>query len=225
MYKNLEVLDKQNHKDMGFDNISELEVSKSLGYVPVGANEVLDMSAFAPVLITKIEDGEFAAFTGINNELNIYDKAGSYIPMLALSYPFINITVRNQDNNLNDVIGIDNSEFVGEKKANDIFNKSQELEELAQNKISIVRELNRQRDISKKIVSELKEHDLLEKKDFRVNIDGEEKVLLKEFYVINRDKLAKLDDAVLAQWARKGWMGVFDAHFNSLSKFQKVLQK
>jgi hypothetical protein len=34
----------------------------------------------------------------------------------------------------------------------------------------------------------------------------------------------KLDDATLASWARKGWIGIFDAHIKSLNNFQKVLQ-
>jgi hypothetical protein len=223
MYKNIEILDKKKHKKLSFDNLVNQDIAKRLGYVPVGVNEVLDMSAFAPVVITALENGEFAAFTGINNNINIYQKTGSYIPLLALGYPFVNVAVKDDKDNLNDVIAVDKSEFVGEKKKNKIFNKDEELEEVAANKVSIIRELNRQRDISRKIVQELKEKDLLVKKDFRINVEDKEQVILEEFYIINRDKLNTLDDATLATWAKKGWMGVIDAHTKSINNFQKVL--
>jgi hypothetical protein len=225
MYKNIEVLDKKKHAKLSFDTIVAQDIAKGLGYVPVGVNEILDMSAFAPVVITNLENGEFAAFTGINNEINIYNSQGSYIPLLALGYPFFNVVVKDEQENLNDVIAIDKSEFVGEKKANKIFNKKQELEEQASQKISIIRELNRQRDISRKIVQELKSKDLLVKKDFRINVEGKEQVILEEFYIINRDKLNQLDDATLATWAKKGWMGIIDAHTKSINNFQKALQR
>ena len=63
-------------------------------------------------------------------------------------------------------------------------------------KIELVRELNHQRDVSKKIISELKSKDLLVKKDLKVNINNEEKTILKDFYVIDIDKLIKLDDKI-----------------------------
>ena len=52
----------------------------------------------------------------------------------------------------------------------------------------------------------------------------EEKVILEEFYVINMEKLLKLDDKIIAGFARKGWMGIFDAHLKSISNFEKILK-
>ena len=89
----------------------------------------------------------------------------------------------------------------------------------------MIKELNSQRAVCRRIIAELKKLDLLIKKDLRVKIEGkEEKVILEEFYVINMEKLLKLDDKIIAGFARKGWMGIFDAHLKSISNFEKILK-
>lgn len=224
MYKNIEILDKKKHEKKGFETISDIEVAKASGYIPLGANEILDMAAFTPVIITS-KEGEFAAYTGVNSEVNIFNSQNVYIPQFVKTYPFLNIVVKDSDEKLNNVIGIDNSKYVSNNKENKIFKKDQELDEIAQKKIQGVRDLNTQRDLSKKIVLELNKNDLLEKKDFKVIAGDKEQILLKEFYVVNREKLVKLDDETLATWARKGWMSLIDAHIKSIANFQRVIQK
>jgi len=225
MYKNIEVLDKKKHNGIKFDEISFDVVAKNIGVVPVGVDEILDMSCFAPVFISAGDNKEFVAFTGISKEVNIYNNNTAYIANFVKTYPFFNIIIKDTDENLNTVIAIDtNAEYVGKNKKNTILNKKFELEELANQKIEQVRALNNKREISRIIVKELEKKDLLVKKDFRVNVNGEEKIILEEFYVINRDELLKLDDATLALWAKKGWMSVIDAHTKSLNNFQKIFQ-
>jgi hypothetical protein len=224
MYKNIEVLDKKKHEKLKFDNVDALEVAKNIGIVPLGVNEVLDMCSFAPVIISAGEEAEFIAFTGISKEITLYNKNNIYLPKFLHSYPFLNVVVQDEKKNLNTVVAIDNNkEYVGKNKKNNLFTKNSELEKQANEKIRFIRELNTQRDIGKKIIEELKAKDLLLKRDFKVKLKDEEKTILKEFYIINREKLLQLDDATLALWAKKGWMGIIDAHTKSLNNFQNIL--
>jgi hypothetical protein len=105
-----------------------------------------------------------------------------------------------------------------------IFDEDKNLTKEALAKVELVRELNRQRDISKKIIAELKSNDLLIKKDLRININSEEKTILSEFYIIDIQKFVQLDDETVASWARKGWMGILDAHLKSIVNFEKILR-
>ncbi|MEA3289361.1 MAG: SapC family protein [Campylobacterota bacterium] len=226
MYKNIEVLDKNKHGGVKFDEVAEVTVAKNIGVVPIGVNEVFDMCSIAPVIISAGDSGEFVAFTGLSNTTTIYNNDNLYVPKFIKAYPFLNIDAKDEKGNPNPVIAIDNNqECVGTNKKNAILNKKGEPEKLAAAKMEIVRELNSYREISKKIVQELKSKNLLEKKDFRVNANGEEKIVLKEFYTINRDELVKQDDKTLALWARKGWMSIIDAHVKSLGNFEKLLVK
>ena len=40
----------------------------------------------------------------------------------------------------------------------------------------------------------------------------------------NMEKLLKLDDKIIASFAKKGWMGIFDAHLKSIGNFEKILK-
>ncbi|MBI3873845.1 MAG: SapC family protein [Arcobacter sp.] len=166
---------------------------------------------------------EFIAFSGISPAVTIFNKEGQYIPFYARTYPFLNAVLIDKNGKRQDVIGVDNSEYLGKKKANNIFKKDGELDTLASAKIKQIHELNRQRDISKKIIKEFIKYDLLIKKDFKVNYGEDSKVILDNFYIVNREKLIKLDDDILALWAKKGWITLIDMHIKSLNNFEKVV--
>jgi hypothetical protein len=224
MYKNIEILDKSKHQNIKFDNVTELEIAKNIGVVPIGVDEVLDMSCIAPVIISAGDNAEFITVTGISNDINIYQNESLYKPSFVKSYPFFNITVKDNNEKLTRLIAIDKDDrFVGKKKNNSVFTKENQLEEIAANKIDLVRKLDKSREISKIIVKELQKNNLLTKKDFRVKIGETERIILKEFYVVNGEELLKLDDTILALWAKKGWMGIIDAHTKSLGNFQKIV--
>jgi len=224
MYKNIEILDKKKHENIKYEDCSTLEVAKNIGVVPLGIDEVFDMCCISPVIISAGDTSEFITLTGISPKVNIYNSGRKYMPKFLSTYPFLNVLVQDENKKLNTIIAIDNNlEISEENKKNLVFTKSGDLSKDADAKITLVRTLDRQREIGKRVIKELKEKDLLIKKDFRVKVKDEEKIVLKEFYVIDREKLVALDDETLALWAKKGWMGIFDAHFKSLNNFEKVL--
>ncbi len=225
MYKNIEILDKEKSKKLKFDNVDTNEIAKNIGLIPLGFSEVWYASHNSVIIISSGENAEFLAFTGISPEISIFNKSDIYIPAFIRSYPFLNIEVKSDKEQLNSVIAIDkNNDSVGENKTYNIIDKDKKLSKEASIKVELVRELNRQRDVSKKIIEELKSNDLLLKKDLKIRINNEEKTILNEFYIINIDKLIKLDDKIISSWARKGWMSIFDAHLKSISNFEKILK-
>jgi hypothetical protein len=224
MFKKVEILDKEKFKGMKFNEISSLEVARNTGVIPLGFNEIIDMAYFCPVLIMGNDDAlEFVAFSGISQKITVFNNENIYVPNFLKTYPFMNMMVKDENDNTRSIIGIDNDKDVGKRKKTAIFTKDGELTEQAQEKITSIRELNRQRDISRKIVMAMKEKDLLLEKDFKVKYEDEEKVILEKFYIINREKLTTLDDTTVSLWAKKGWMTIIDCHIKSLMNFEKVL--
>lgn len=223
MFEKIEVLDKAKHKNTNFDEVAHQEVAKHIGSIPLGFSEVIEMAPFCPIIISgKKEHLEFVAFTGINQNISIYLDEVPYIPNYVKTYPFLNAVLIDKKGARKDVIGVVQSESVGKEKQYPIFEKG-ELTPLAQEKIDTIRKLNLQRDISKRIIKELEKYELLEKKDFKVGYDGETKVILEEFYIVNREKLFKLPDGIVVLWAKKGWLTLFDIHLKSINNFQKVI--
>jgi hypothetical protein len=224
MYKNIEILDKKKFKSIKFTDVQHLQIAKSVGMIPIGFNEVMSMSCSCPIIIMGDEDNlEFLAFTGISAEINIFNKTVPYIPIFPQTYPFVNVYVKDENDTLKSVIGIDNSKFVAKNKKHFIFDKNKVVQELANKKIKQLIELNKQREVSKKIIKELKQKDLLLQKDFTVKFEKETKVLIEKFYIINREKLTTMDDSYLAKFAKKGWMSIVDCHIKSLNNFESVL--
>ena len=56
MFKKVEVLNKNKFKSMKFTDVKAVNVAKSIGIIPLGFSEVMDMSAYAPVIIMGNEE-------------------------------------------------------------------------------------------------------------------------------------------------------------------------
>ena len=225
MYKNIEILDKKKLKNLKFETVSPFEVGKTMEILPLGFNELLETTFDFPVIIMGEKDNlEFVAFGGISPKVSGFNNETVYTPVFTKTYPFLNVILKDKKGELKSVIGIDKGEFCGTKKENTIFKSDGTLEEIASQKIEMVRELNRQRGISKKILKELVENDLLIKKNFSINDGKNTRVILDNFYVVNREKLFTLDDAILLLWAKKGWLTIFDMHLKSLGNFKKIFE-
>ncbi len=225
MYKNIEILNKEKFKKFKFDKVNYLKVAKNAGaIVPLGFKEIIIMSHYAPIIINKLEDGEFVAFTSINPTVTIFNYKNIYIPAFIRTYPFLNLVVKDEDDDkgFRNVVGVDNSKTVNKKNGASFFKKNGSQSNELDAKIKMITELTKQRDISRQIVSQLKKHNLLVKQNFKVTLNEKEKVILDEFYVVDRQKLMMLDDATLALWAKKGWIHLIDTHLQSLLNFEKV---
>ena len=226
MYKNIEILNKEKFKNLKFDNIDAKEVGKNIGLIPLGFTEIWSASHDMPIIISAGDNAEFVAFCGINLDITIFNKEEVYLPAFIKTYPFLNVEVENKEKKLNSLIAIDNNpKCVAKDKKFFILDKEKNLSKEVATKVELIKELNSQRAVCRRIIAELKKLDLLIKKDLRVNFEGkEEKIILEEFYIINIEKLLKLDDKIIASFAKKGWMGIFDAHLKSISNFEKILK-
>lgn len=225
MYKNITILDKERSKDLKFDEVDLSYIGKNIGLIPLGFSEVWYASFNSAVIINSGENAEFLAFTGILPEISIFNKQNVYFPAFIRAYPFLSIDVNDEKGILNSVIAIDeNPLFVGTNKEKKIVDENKNLTPSALNRVNLVKELNRQREVSKKIVRELKSKDLLIKKELKVRLNQKEKTILDEFYIVDIDKLFKLDDETILTWTRKGWMTIFDAHLKSIANFEKILK-
>lgn len=225
MYQNLEILGKEKYKDIKFENVESSEVGKNLGLIPVGFLEVTDMSSIVPVVIMGQEDEmEFIGLFGLSTEMSIFNKQDLIKPLYVRTYPFLNVKAKNEDDTVSNVIGVDNNEAnVGEDKTVAMFGEDGELTPEANAKVEMVRELNRQREISKAIVKALQENDLLIQRDFKVKAGEDEKTVLENFYMVDREKLYKLDDKLLLEWANKGWLTLIDCHIKSVRNFVNIV--
>lgn len=223
MYKNIEVLSKENYGKKTYKSVSAAEAGRHLGLIPIGFTEVIDMCSIAPVVILgEGENSEFVSLCGLSSEISIFNKQKFITPLYTKSYPFLNLNIIKEDKKQK-LIGIDtDKDCVGDKFENKIFDKKGELTSDAQTKIDMVKELNRQREIGNKIIEEFKKHKVLVENSFKIKTGDKEKVLLEKFMMVDRKKVYELESKVLIEWAQKGWLTLIDCHLRSLNNFPLI---
>ena len=73
--------------------------------------------------------------------------------------------------------------------------------------------------------AEFQKAGILEAKELGINSSGKESSLLNGFSVVNREKLLKLSDKKLADFARRGYLELAYFHLKSLANFQRLGDK
>ncbi len=73
--------------------------------------------------------------------------------------------------------------------------------------------------------AEFQKAGILEAKELGMNSDGKNASLLNGFSVVDREKLSKLSDKKLADFARRGYLELAYYHLRSLSNFQRLGDK
>jgi len=229
MFEKIEVLDKEKYKNMKYTPVEPKEVGRHIGLIPLGFTEVLNINNFAPILISKggKDVSEFVVFTGLSEGLNIFNNQEVYIPYFLRSYPFLTTTIKDENDKLRKVIGIDKTTKVAKNRKIPIFQDIDgeiTLSAESNEKITIAQDLRLKRDVSISIINTLIEKDMLIKKDFKITYQNETKVIIDEYYIVNKEKLInELDDETLLLWTKKGWISLIDAHLSSLSHFESIV--
>ena len=83
--------------------------------------------------------------------------------------------------------------------------------------------LNKDYTVTRNLFNELKQHDVLIKSTLNVkNKDDKAKnYSVKGFTIVDWNKVIKLDDAVLADWTRKGLIQLIHVHLLSVQGIRK----
>ena len=225
MYKDIKLLKRSENLENKFSKVSIEDKLENNRLFPLGVDEVIKYCSSFPIVISGKENPEFVFFIGLSKEKNplILNK-NLEEPRFLQNYPFLMVDAKNEEDNYVEVLAYDdNKKYVNQNEDIPFFIDDKTISNQMQEKINSLRELQQKRKISKIIIKELQDKDLLIKQSFNVKIDGKIINILKEYYIINRPKLSQIDDATLALWAKKGWMGIIDAHTYSLRNFKTLV--
>ncbi|MDD3342370.1 MAG: SapC family protein [Sulfurospirillaceae bacterium] len=225
MYKNLVVLDKENHKSLKVSPMSNLLFAKELTSTPILANEIAHVGKDFPVVFTSGEQTGLVALNslgGSNLAINAEGKyIVNYVPAFLRRYPFS--IGSNKENPSQQLILIDSeSEFVSQSKGKQLFNKEGENSETLNNAIVFLQNYEQERATTQNVINLIAQSGILEEREITVGEGDEKKILVNGFKVVSKEKLYALDDATLAEWVRKGIISFIDMHLNSLNHIQTL---
>lgn len=232
MYKKVELLSKDLHKNLKISKIENFEFLGTLPFVTLGLSEVTKVASRLPVLITGGEKQDFAALMSVANQKNYYANwkpgTATYIPAALRAYPFVMVDAKEDGSGkVFRAIAIDrNEQFVADDKDQKIFESENVPSKYAAGKMQLVQNLDKDKNNALKLISALKQFNLLDKRNFDIKLpNGETKTILSDFYVVNRERFYKLEDAILADFTRKGWTNIIESHIDSISQIEVLLSK
>ncbi len=227
MYKNLVVLDKTKHKDLKVKGMSDLFFAKDLNFIPVIAGEVELMSKNFPIVFSGGENPSLIAITSLGGGCLAINSEGkwidSYVPSFLRRYPF---SLASTKENLNQkVILIDeDSELFSQNEGSALFDENGEQSEMLGHSIKFLQSYDNNSIVTQNVAKIIKESGILEEREISVGEGEEKKVLVKGFYVVNKEKLNTLSDDILASWVRNGIINLIEAHTKSLDNIQKLFE-
>lgn len=227
MYKNLAILDKEKHKELKINPLTDLNFAKSVTHIPVLASEVSQVGEVFPIVFTADESSSLIAVVSLGSDSLAITLDGkwitSYVPSYLRKYPFS--LASTKENPQQKVILIDeDSSLFSKSKGKQLFKKDGEKSETLEHAINFLTSYDTQMSVTQNVVKIISQSGILEDREISVGEGDEKKVLVKGFKVVDREKLNALSDDILADWVRKGIMTMIDAHLKSLNNIGTLFE-
>lgn len=227
MYKKLEAINKNEHKNKGIKEVANLEYSKELINAPIAASEFFEACKNYPIFFAKEKDGKWFAsvLLGYKQGKNIFvDEKGvwkelHYIPAFIRSYPFILV---NQEKKEELILAVDGEYLSENKDAKKLFDEKGENSEFLNSVLTFLNQFHTDSLATAKFVKQLSDLELLEEKSVIIARNKDDKYNLNGFYIINEEKLKNLSEDKKKEICTQNLYPLITAHLISLSNIQKI---
>ncbi|MGI5308168.1 SapC family protein [Rheinheimera sp. WS51] len=198
--------------------------------LPVTAHEFIVAGAEYPIVFIKNEEKNVyhaVVMLGFADRQNLFVQdakwQGMYVPVAARSHPFALVKESEESERL--LVALDeNSPLVGTEEGEALFNEDgTESEYLAKRKEHMAEYLELSK-ITTTMIAKLQSLDLFKQQVLTLKVQGEDR-RINGIYLVDEQKLAELDDAVVVELHKNGYLKVIYAHLLSLQHTAKLAQK
>ncbi|HEX7853758.1 MAG TPA: SapC family protein [Sphingobium sp.] len=194
-------------------------------FLPILASEIGFAAASYPVLFAK-GDLQPIAVTGIE-QFNLFVEQGrwaedAYVPAYVRRYPFGFIATVNPDGFALAIdAGSDRILRDGEE-GRALFDQG-EPSELTRQALAFCDAFQTDATTTRAFTDALREQDLLIDQRADVTLPDGVHRGIEGFQIVDADRFARLADAVVLDWHRKGWLALVHFHLMSLQRFPALL--
>lgn len=228
IYQRFVALNKDKHHNHKLKLISDLSFTSDLQTVPLLPTEFMEAAKEYPIVFVKQGQGkadvQSVLLLGLTNGENLFVTADGtwkarYIPAFIRRYPFI-LAQTGQDQL---TVCVD-SEFPGfnETEGTPLFNEHGETDFL-KNMIQFVTDFHRDAQLTNAFAAKLQALDLLDEKNLKAELNDGREFLVNGFFVINEEKLHKLDATKVHELFSTGELALIYAHLISLSNLNRLI--
>ena len=231
MFKNLEPLDSKKHANLKYKPVKGYEFASKMPFSLLGGSEVAEASKSFPIVFPEKDSKNvpmlpMALFSLKLGENPFVGEDGQwkadYIPAHIRRYPFMFAQIPEKDNQFAVMIDKDAPQF-DEKEGEPLFDDEKKPGDIIKKVQTFLSSLQQDLDKTVQTVSLLEEQDVLVSKQFKIK-RGDKSANVRGFRVVDTEKLAKLEDSVLALWVRNGLMGIIFAHLHSFNNIRRITE-
>lgn len=229
-YERAVALDKTAHQALRMSiQPDHFAFARATNAFPLSASEFADAGRHYPIVFVGDETNGFhpAALVGLEEGSNLFVSAagewlqGAYIPAFARRYPFVLGTTPGQDGL---VVYLDEA-YAGLNRDEGmaLFENGQESDYLKQ-MVSFLNALHREMEGTRQAVGRLHQLGLLTARSITISQDGQSR-RLGGFWVVDDEKFAAIDDALIVELHRSGLLRMMELHRASLGCVQRLAER
>ena len=229
MYKNLEILNKIEHKENSVKEVKDFSYAKNLINAPITVVEFFEACKNYPIFFAKdANENWFASvMLGFKENENIFiDDKGNwdklhYIPAFVRRYPFVFIQQYNNDQLL---VALDKEYLSSDKndESRKLFDTNGENSEFLNNALNFLNQFQADSIATKDFIKQLNDWELLEEKTATIITPNKEQFNITGLFIVNEDKLKHLSKKKKDDINDKNAIPLITAHLISLSNIQKL---
>jgi hypothetical protein len=225
-------LHREQHRHLKFDSRpGDFGFARNTNSILLAASEIAEAARDYPVVFVGSPGGSFtlAALLGLRDGENLFVDAdgnwenGAYVPAFARRYPFI---LAEADAGATDMtVCIDEAcDRLGEETGEPLFDAEGKETPLLQSATDFLTLFHAEMQQTALFAQTLFDAGLLVPKTIEV-LRGERKHVLDGLFVIDRDKLASLNDAGALALFRNGALSAVHAHLVSLGHIERLARR
>jgi hypothetical protein len=230
-YKKIVPLSRERHGDLYVKPVEGYGFARETNSLFIAAIEFPRVMREYPIVFG--QTGEQSVFPvvllGLKSNQNLFvDGAGAwtgdYIPAYVRRYPFI---LAAGGNGGSFTVCVDESYpgFNRNKEGQRLFDEGGGESELLKRSVEFLKEYQTHIQLTNRFCEKLKELDLLEPMQANIELKSGEKVSMRGFSCVTRDRLKKLDAGVLAELVKSDHMELICAHLLSLNNLDALLKR
>lgn len=224
MYKNIKILNPKEHGFYRYTSPTDLYYAKDLNLIPVTFSEVKMLCCEYPIVIMiENEIPKLMLMTGLQSNGAIDEKGkwkGSYMPSFLKRYPFTLVQAESEEA-LH--IGFDlESGLFSSPEGRPLFDQEGTPTAILENMKKLLTAFQQEAQITKNILTQLKEKELLQETHFTFKKEDGEEQKVGGFFIIDKKKLLEQEDDFLLEAVKNGWMEMIELHHLSLKNTQKL---
>lgn len=225
LYNKPVVLDSQKHAAFSLNPKMNFGFAATANAVPLNLVELPFAMRYYPIAFTANKPSTPVAILGLRKDENLFvDEHGQwasdhYIPAYIRRYPFIFATDATQTQL---ALCIDDVPQILQKSdINPLFSNGK-MTGLTERALEFCKSYQAASQENIAFSAALDSTDLLIDKSAELALQDGKKISLAGFRLIDEEKFLQLNETLLAQWQKKGWMKALYAHILSMGNWQTL---